>query len=101
MPDVDVFDTTNGHQEESDVMSPLDDTLSPHAASTSDAVGESTDETGPPAEHVGGEIKGEPPAQKVPTKSTATKPPGTTVKKARVIITFARPFVIRLEISLS
>jgi len=101
MPDVGVLDTTNGHHEESDVLSPLDDTLSPHAVSTSDAVGESTDETGLPVEHVGQGIKEEPPAQKVPFKTTATKPPATTVKKARVIVTFARPFVIRLEISSS
>ena len=101
MPDVNVLDTTNGHHEESDVLSPMDDTLSPHPVSTSDAVGESTDEAGPPAEHVGEETKEEPPARKVPSKTTATKPPAATVKKARVIVTFPRPFVIRLEISLS
>ena len=101
MPDVDVLDTTNGHHEESDVLSPLDDTLSPHPVSTSDAVGESPDETGLPVEHVGEGIKKEPPAQKGPSKTPTTKPPATTVKKARIIVAFARPFVIRLEISLS
>lgn len=101
MPDVDVLDTTNGHHEEPDVLSPLDGTLSPHPVSTSDAAGESTDETGPPAEHVAEETKEEAPAQKVLPKTAAAKPPATAVKKARVIVPFARPFVIRLEISLS
>ena len=101
MPDVDVLDTTNGHHEESDVMSPLDDTLSPHPVSTSDAAGESADETSLPAEHVEEETKAEPPAQKVPPKTTATKPPGTASKKARVIVLFFPSFVIRLGISLS
>lgn len=85
MPDVDVLDTTNGHHEEPDVLSPLDDTLSPHPVSTSDAAGESTDEAGPPAEHVEEETKDEPPARKVPSKPAATKPPGAAVKKARII----------------
>lgn len=91
MPDVDVLDTTNGHHEESDVMSPLDDTLSPHPASTSDAVGESTDETGHPAKHVDEEIKAEPPTRKAHSKTTPTKPPATAGKKARVVVIFARP----------
>jgi len=85
MPDVDVLDTTNGHHEGPDALSPLDDMLSPHPVSTSDAAGESTDETGPTAEHVEEETKGEAPAQKVPSKTVATKPPATAVKKARVI----------------
>jgi len=83
MPDVDVLDTTNGHHEGPDVLSPLDDTLSPHPVSTS--AGESTDETGFPAEHVEEETKDDAPAQKVPSKTVATKPPATAVKKARVI----------------
>ena len=100
MPDVDVLDTTNGHHEEFDGFSPLD-MLSPHGVSASDAAGESTDETCPPAEHghVEEETKGKPPAQKSPSKPTATKP--TVVKKARVIIPFLRPIVICLEISSS
>jgi len=98
MPDVDVLDTTNGHHDEHDDFSPLDDTLSPHGISTSDAAGESTDETAPPAEHVEEETKDEPPAQKAPSK-TATKPPATVGKKARVTILLARPFMIWLELS--
>ncbi|KAF9650037.1 hypothetical protein BDM02DRAFT_3185728 [Thelephora ganbajun] len=85
MPEVDVLNTTNGHHEEPGVLSPLDDTLSPHPVSTSDAAGESTDETGPPAEHVEEETKDEPPAQKVPSKTVVTKPPAITAKKARVV----------------
>lgn len=100
MPDVDALDTANGHHEEPDVLSPIDDTLSPHPVSTSDAAGESTDETGLPAEHVTG-TKLEPPAQKVPPKTAATKPPGAAVKKARVIVPFVRPFVVCLRISSS
>ena len=42
MPDVDVLDTTNGHHEEPDDSSPLDDTLPPLGVSTSDGAGEST-----------------------------------------------------------
>lgn len=101
MPDVDTFDTTNGHHEESDVLSPLDDPLSPHVVSASDAAGESTDETGPPPEHVEEGIKEEPPAQKAPPKTAATKPSGTAVKKARVTVTFAQPSMICSEISSS
>lgn len=101
MPDVDTLDTTNGHHEESDVLSPLDDSLSPHVVSTSDAAGESTDETGPPPEHVQGETKEEPKAQKVPPKTAHPKPPGTAVRKARVIVTLAQPSVIRPGISSS
>ena len=101
MPDVDALDTTNGHHEESDVLSPLDDTLSPHPVSTSDVAGESTDEAGPPMKHVEEETKGEPPAQKAPSKTTATKPPGATVKKARVIVTLVRLSVVCLKIGLS
>lgn len=86
MPDVDALDTTNGHHEEPDITSPLDDTLSPHPVSTSDAAGESTDENCPPAEHVGEETKEEPPAKKVPSKSTAAKPPAAVVRKVRVIV---------------
>ena len=93
MPDVDVLDTTNGHHEEPDVLSPLDDTLSPHGISTSDAAGESTDETDPPVEHVEEETKDEPPAQKVPSK-LVTKPSATVVKKVREIVPFARRFVM-------
>jgi len=100
MPDVDALDTANGHHDEHDDFSPLDDTLSPHGVSTSDAAGESTDETGPPAEHVEDETKDEPPAQKAPSKPAATKPPATVGKKARVTIPLARPFMIWLEISL-
>jgi len=85
MSDVDVLDTTNGHHEGSDVLSPLDDTLSPHPVSTSDAAGESTDEAGPPAEHVEEETKGEPLPQKVPSKTPVTKPPAIVGKKARVV----------------
>ncbi|KAF9787336.1 hypothetical protein BJ322DRAFT_717960 [Thelephora terrestris] len=81
MPDVDVLDKTNGHHESPDVLSPLDDTLSPHPVSTSDAAGESTDEAAPPAEHVEEEIKEEPPAEKGPSKTTPTKPPTTAAKK--------------------
>ena len=84
MPDVDVLDKANGHHEEPDVLSPVDDTLSPHPVSTSDAAGESTDETAPPAEHVEEEIKEEPPAEKGPSKTTSAKPPATAAKKARV-----------------
>ena len=87
MPDVHTLDTTNGHHEEPDVLSPLDDSLSPHVVSTSDAAGESTDETGPPPEHVEEGTKEEPPAQKAPPKTAATKPPGKAVKKARVTVT--------------
>jgi hypothetical protein len=86
MPDVDLLEQTNGHHEEPDVVSPLEDTLSPRPISTSDAAGESTDDTGPPAEHVEEEIKDDPPAVKVPSKTTATKPPATAAKKARVIV---------------
>jgi hypothetical protein len=100
MPDVDVLDTTNGHHDGTDVLSPLDDTLSPHGVSTSDAAGESTDEAGSPAEHVEEETKDEPPAQKAPSKTAATKPPATVVKKARVT-TFFRLFAICLKISSS
>ena len=100
MPDVDVLDTTNGHHGDPDDMSPSD-MLSPHPVSTSDAAGDSTDETGPPAEHVEEETKDEPPAQKVLSKPAATKPPATVVKKARVSIPFSRPFVICLEINSS
>lgn len=100
MPDVDVLNTTNGHHGEPDDLSPLD-MLSPHGVSASDVAGESTDETGPPAEHVEEETKDEPPAQKAPSKPTATKPPATVVKKARVIIPFPHPFVICLGISSS
>ena len=99
MPDVDVFDTANGHQDEHDDFSPLDDTLSPQGVSTSDAAGESTDEATPPAEHVEEESKDEPPAQKAPSKTAATKPPATIGKKARVTIPLARPFMIWLGIS--
>ena len=92
MPDVDVLDTTNGHHEEPEDSSPLDDTLPPLGVSTSDAAGESTDEADPPAEHVEEDTKDEPPAQKaqkVPSKPTPSKPPATVVKKARVIVLFA------------
>jgi len=98
MPDVDVLDTANGHHEEHDDFSPLDDALSPHGLSTSDAAGESTDEAGPPAEHVEEETKDGPPTQKSPPKAATTKPTAT-VKKARVTIPLARSFMIRLELS--
>lgn len=83
MPDVDILDQANGHHEEPDAVSPLEDTLSPHPLSTSDNAGESTDETAPPVEHVEEGKKAEPPAQKVPSKTTATKPPAAPTKKAR------------------
>jgi hypothetical protein len=92
MPDVDVLQKTNGHHEEADVLSPLDDTLSPHSASTSGAAAESIDETAPLAKHVEEGTKDEPPAEKVPSKTTATKPP-TTAKKARVVVSFAHPWM--------
>jgi len=84
MPDVDVLDTANGHHDEHDDFSPLDDTLSPHGVSTSDAAGESTDEAGPPPEHVEEETKDELPVRKAHLKIAATKPPATVGKKARV-----------------
>lgn len=99
MPDVDVLDHTNGHNEQPDVLSPLDDTLSPHPVSTSDATGESTDETAPPAEHADEGIKHEPPVEKAPSKPTATKPSVAATKKARVIVPFVRPWMILLETS--
>lgn len=92
MPDVDALEKTNGHHEEDDVSSPLDDTLSPHPHSASGAAAESTDETAPLAKHVEEETKNEPPVEKVPSKSSATKPPATA-KKARVFVPFARPWM--------
>lgn len=86
MPDLDALDTANGHHEETDDFSPLEDTLSPHAVSASDAAGESTDEAGPPSEHVEEETKDELPAQEAPSKPAAIKPPAAVVKKVRVII---------------
>ena len=94
MPDVDVLDTTNGHHDDHDDFSPLDDTLFTHGVSTSDAAGESTDEAGPTAEHVEEETKDEPPAQKTPPKTAAVKPPAIIGKKARVTIPLARSFMI-------
>lgn len=86
MPDVDVLEQTNGHHEEVDVLSPLDGDGT-HPVSASDAAAGRTDETAPLVGHVEEETKGEPPAEKI-TKTTATRPP---VKKARVIVPFARP----------
>lgn len=83
MPDVDIPEKTNGHHEEANAFS-LDDMLSPHPVSSSGAAAESTDETSPPAEHVEEETK-DGPAEKVPSKSSPTKPPATGAKKARVV----------------
>lgn len=94
MPDLDVLEMTNGHHEEDDALSPLEDTLSPHPLSASGAAAEGTDETTPLAEHVGEETKDEPPAEKVPSKT-----PATAAKKARVIVPYAHPRMIRLQTS--
>ena len=80
MPDVDLLDKPNGNHEEPVALSP-DDTLSPHPVSVSDVAGKSTDEVAPPPEHVEGEIKDEAPAAKASSRTVATKPPGTSVKK--------------------
>ena len=97
MPDVDALEKTNGHHEEPDVSSPLDDTLSPHPLSTSGAAAESTEDTAALAKHAEGETKDEPPAEKPPSKTTATKHPATA-KKARVP---SPSFVRGLQISSS
>lgn len=85
MPDVDVLDQTNGHNEQSDVLSPLEDTLSPHPVSTSDVTGESTDETAPPAKHADEGTKHEPSVEKVPSKPTATKPSASAAATKKAV----------------
>lgn len=99
MPDVGVLNTANGHHNEHDDFSPLDDMLPPHGISTSNAAGEGTDEPGLPVENVEEETKDEPPAQKAPSKTADTKFPATAGKKARVIIPLTHPFMIWLKIS--